>query len=71
MGIEAVAAVSSSAVSSAVNPAQSALAAVTSGVAAALQEANETPAVTQKEAASGDRQAIRLLAKHSHVDHMA
>jgi len=33
------------------------------GLSAALQEATETPAVTMKEAASGDMQAVRKLAK--------
>lgn len=33
------------------------------GQSAAMQEANETPAVTQKEAARGDMQAVRKIAK--------
>jgi hypothetical protein len=59
------------AVSSAAASASQALAAVANAVSAAVQEANESPAVTQREAASGDRQAIRLLAKQSQVDHLA
>ena len=64
MAVEAVS-------SSAANPTQNVLADVTKALSAAVQEANETPAVTQREAASGDRQAIRLLAKQSQVDHRA
>jgi hypothetical protein len=33
------------------------------GQSAAMQEATETPAVTQQEAARGDMQAVRKLAK--------
>jgi hypothetical protein len=36
-------------------------------VAAAVQEATETPAQTQKEAAAGDRQAQKLLHTHSNL----
>jgi len=39
---------------------------LSSGSRAALQELSETPAQTAKEAAGGDAQAKRLLARESH-----
>jgi Ribonuclease G/E len=39
---------------------------LSSGAKAALQELSETPTQTAKEAASGDAQARRLLAKETH-----
>jgi hypothetical protein len=39
---------------------------LTNGTKAALQELAETPAQTAKEAAGGDAQARRLLAKQAH-----
>jgi hypothetical protein len=41
----------------------SAVSSATSNLANAMQEANETPEATRKEAASGDQQAIRKLAR--------
>lgn len=38
---------------------------VASSQASALQEAAETPDVTKKEAAKGDRQAVKLLAQEA------
>ncbi len=38
---------------------------VSNAALAALKEATETPAVTMKEASSGDRQAQKLLAKEA------
>ena len=64
MAVEAVS-------SSAANPTQNVLANVTKAISAAVQEANESPVVTQQEAARGDRQAICLLAKQSQIDHQA
>ncbi|HEY3972254.1 MAG TPA: hypothetical protein VGM18_04570 [Candidatus Sulfotelmatobacter sp.] len=40
---------------------------ISSAAKALSQEALETPAQTAKEAAAGDPQAIRLLAKHQHA----
>ena len=54
-----------SAIASAVSPYVQQATAASQGVAVsdAVQEATETQAVTLKEAASGDMQAVRLLAK--------
>jgi hypothetical protein len=41
-----------------------------SGVSAAMQEATETAAATRQEAAKGDQQAIRKLARMT-LDHQA
>lgn len=40
-------------------------ASTSSPASSAAQEAKETPAVTRKEAAAGDKQAIKLLAKEA------
>jgi hypothetical protein len=40
-------------------------------IAAVVQETNETVDVTRQEAARGDQQAVRKLARHSQVDHLA